>query len=89
VGAQQIFYFETLDAVRPMGTAASALGWMWVIEGSAGALGNSIGGILSEKISPSFCFALFSFFVLCGLITVELGKKYLRAADVNAQPNPN
>jgi predicted MFS family arabinose efflux permease len=89
VGAQQIFYFETLDAVRPMGTAASALGWMWVIEGSAGALGNSIGGILSEKISPAFCFGLFSFFVFCGLVTVELGKKYLRAADVNAQPNPN
>jgi predicted MFS family arabinose efflux permease len=89
VGAQQIFYFETLDAVRPMGTAASALGWMWVIEGSAGALGNSIGGILSEKISPAFCFGLFSFFVFCGLLTVELGKKYLRDADVNAQPNPN
>lgn len=89
VGAQQVFYFEMLDAVRPMGTAASALGWMWVIEGTAGAFGNSIGGILSEKISPSFCFGLFSFFVLCGLITVELGKKYLRAADVNAQPNPN
>ena len=89
VGAQQVFYFETLDAVRPMGTAASALGWMWVIEGTAGAIGNSIGGILSEKISPAFCFGLFSFFVLCGLITVELGKKYLRDADTNVQPSPN
>ncbi len=89
VGAQQVFYFEVLDAVRPMGTAASALGWMWVIEGTAGAFGNSLGGILSEKISPSFCFGLFSFFVLCGLATVELGKKYLRAADVNVQPDPN
>jgi len=89
VGAQQVFYFETLDAVRPMGTAASALGWMWVIEGTAAAFGNSIGGILSEKISPAFCFGLFSFFVLCGLITVELGKKYLRDADTNVQPSPN
>lgn len=89
VGAQQVFYFETLDAVRPRGTAASALGWMWMIEGTAAALGNSMGGILSEKISPAFCFGLFSFFVLCGLVTVELGKKYLREADTNVQPSPN
>lgn len=80
-GAQQVFYLEVIEAVRPNGTAASALGWMWTVEGSAAAVGAWIGGSLSQTISPQFCFAITSISVVCGLFTTRAGKKYLASAD--------
>ena len=71
VGAQQVFYLEMLEYIRPAGAAASALGWMWMIEGSAGAIGSALGGSLSESISPQFCFGLCSLAVLAGLAQLE------------------
>jgi hypothetical protein len=38
-GVSQIFYIEVVDTVRPRGTAVSALGTLWFIEGSAAAAG--------------------------------------------------
>lgn len=51
-GPAQVFYFETIDVVRPRGTAVAALGSLWMIEGSAGALGNAIGGNMAEWWGP-------------------------------------
>jgi len=81
VGAQQVFYLEVIEAVRPRGTAASALGWMWTVEGSAASIGASIGGSLSQAISPQFCFAVTSATVVLGLGVVRLGKSLLTDAD--------
>jgi predicted MFS family arabinose efflux permease len=81
VGAQQVFYLEVIEAVRPRGTAASALGWMWTVEGSAASIGASLGGSLSQAISPQFCFAVTSATVVLGLVVVRLGKSLLSAAD--------
>lgn len=80
-GAQQVFYLEVLEAVRPNGTAASALGWMWTVEGSAASVGAWVGGSLSQSVSPEFCFALTSLSVVIGLFIVRAGKNYLSAAD--------
>ena len=81
VGSQQVFYLEVIEAVRPNGTAASALGWMWTVEGSAASLGAAIGGSLSQAVSPQFCFAVTSATVVLGLIVVRQGKSLLSAAD--------
>ena len=81
VGAQQVFYLEMLEYIRPKGAAASALGWMWMIEGSAGAVGSALGGSLSESISPQFCFALSSLAVLAGALVTFSGQKYLQRAN--------
>lgn len=89
LGAQQVFYLEVLEAVRPNGTAASALGWMWTIEGSAASLGAALGGTLSQTVSPQFCFAVESAAVVLGLIVVRLGKSMLSAADTfDLRPEP-
>ena len=81
VGAQQVFYLEIIEAVRPYGTSASALGWMWTIEGSAAAIGLAIGGFLSQHFNPHICLAINSATVFGGLFTVLLGQKYLKKAD--------
>ena len=80
-GAQQVFYLEVLEAVRPNGTAASALGWMWTVEGSAASVGAWVGGSISQSVSPQFCFALTSASVVVGLVIVRAGKQFLSAAD--------
>ncbi len=81
VGAQQVFYLEVIEAVRPNGTAASALGWMWTVEGSAASVGAAIGGSLSQTVSPQFCLAITSATVVLGLVVVRAGKPLLSAAD--------
>jgi predicted MFS family arabinose efflux permease len=80
-GAQQVFYLEVIEAVRPRGTAASALGWMWTVEGTAAAVGAWIGGSLSQNFSPRLCFLCTTTSVILGAIIVFAGKKHLLAAD--------
>jgi predicted MFS family arabinose efflux permease len=80
-GAQQVFYLEVIEAVRPNGTSASALGWMWTVEGSAASIGSWVGGSLSQTVSPQFCFGITSISVLLGLIVVRRGKHLLSQAD--------
>jgi len=86
VGAQQVFYLEILEYIRPKGAAASALGWMWMIEGSAGAVGSAIAGTLSESVGPPFCFALSSACVVAGAFITFGGQKYLQKANRKAMP---
>lgn len=86
VGAQQVFYLEILDHVRPKGTSASALGWMWVIEGTAGSIGSAIAGYLSDAYSPQLCFALSSAAVGVGYLVTLRGNRYLRNADTLNPP---
>jgi predicted MFS family arabinose efflux permease len=81
VGAQQVFYLEILEYIRPKGAAASALGWMWMIEGSAGAIGSAVAGTLSESVGPQFCFALSTLCVLAGALITFGGQRYLQKAN--------
>jgi len=45
-GAQQVFYWEIVEAVRPKGTAVQAMAWLWTIEGAAAAMGIAAGGFI-------------------------------------------
>ncbi len=81
VGAQQVFYLEMLEYIRPKGGAAAALGWMWMVEGTAGAIGSAIAGALSESVGPQFCFALATACVVFGAIVTFAGQKYLHKAN--------
>ena len=81
VGIQQVFYLEIIEGVRPKGSAASALGWLWMIEGTAAAIGASIGGIISQDISPRICFGLTTLSVIAGYVVILGGQKYLQGAN--------
>lgn len=52
MGFAQVYHWEVLEAVRPLGTATSAQAWLWAVEGSTMALGIAIGGYVVENISP-------------------------------------
>lgn len=73
IGPANVFYLETIDVVRPRGTAVAALGSLWMIEGAAAALGNAVGGNVAVWIGPKATLALGSLFVLFSPIIFTFG----------------
>ena len=81
-GAQQVFYWEVLEAVRPLGSEVSSIGWLWTIEGSFMALGSAFGGFISEAFSPRVTLAITPTCIAIGAIILFAGRKYLSEANV-------
>ena len=73
IGPANVFYLETIDLVRPRGTAVAALGSLWMIEGAAAAVGNAIGGNVAVWIGPHATLALGSMFVIFSPIIFTIG----------------
>ena len=80
-GMQMVFYWEIVEAVRPIGAATSAMGWLWTFEGTAAAFGASISGYISETYSPRYCLAAVSICVAIGYLIIAKGFRLLLAAD--------
>jgi len=80
-GGLQVFYFEISEAVRPNGSAVSALGWLWTVEGTFASIGAALGGFVSEHYSPRYVLALTTFCVGMGYLVFKSGSKLLKAAD--------
>ncbi len=80
-GAEQVFYLEQLEVIRPQGSAAAAIGWIWTIEGSFAALGQSTGGFFSQHFSPHFCFAVTSTMFGIGFILIQVGQRWMKPFD--------
>ena len=80
-GGFLVFYFEVLEAVRPQGTQASSIAWIWSIEGTFMAAGAALGGIVSEYYSPRAALALTPTMLLLGLMVFVIGKGRLSAAN--------
>lgn len=87
MGPAQVFYLETIDIVRPRGTAVSALGTLWTIEGSAGALASALGGNIAEWVSPQFTLLLGSICVFASPVIFTLGMRNVLRPAMNA-PSP-
>jgi MFS family permease len=80
-GAQHVFYWEVLEAVRPLGSEVSSIGWLWTIEGSFMALGSAFGGYVSQEFSPRIALSITPACIGIGTIILLAGKKYLAAAN--------
>ena len=80
-GAQKVFYFEILEAVRPKGSQTSSLGWIWTVEGSFMAVGAAVGGVVSEMFSPRIGLAMLPIMIFAGLVILSIGRARLSAAN--------
>ncbi len=85
-GAQQVFYWEVLEAVRPLGSEVSSIGWLWTIEGSFMALGSAFGGYVSQEFSPRIALGITPACIAIGAVILILGRKFL--AEANPKPTP-
>ncbi len=75
MGPAQVFYLETIDLVRPRGTAVAALGTLWTIEGSAAALAAALGGNVAQWVSPQATLLLGSICVFLSPIIFTIGMR--------------
>ncbi len=80
-GAEQVFYLEQLEVIRPQGSAAAALGWLWTTEGSFGAVGQSTGGFIAQHFSPHYCFAITTIMFGIGFILINVGQRWLKPRE--------
>lgn len=85
-GAQQVFYWEITEAVRPKGTAVQAMAWLWTIEGAAAAMGIAAGGFIAEHFSPRYCLMITTVALFIGFAIITGGKKALANADRTPTP---
>jgi predicted MFS family arabinose efflux permease len=88
-GAEQVFYLEMLEFVRPVGAAVSALGWLWTTEGSFAAIGQMSGGYISQHFSPHACFAITTAMMALGLTITNIGARWLVSGGASEQQIPN
>lgn len=81
LGPAHVFYLETVDLVRPRGTAVAALGTLWMMEGTAAAIAQAIGGNLAESVSPQFTMLLGTVVVFASPLIFTIGmRSVLRSA---------
>lgn len=80
-GAIQVFYWEVMEAVRPLGSATAAMGWLWTVEGSLLALGSAVGGYIAKAFSPRYCLGITTISIGLGLVILLAGRKTLSAAN--------
>ena len=80
-GAEQVFYLEQLEVIRPQGSAAAAIGWLWTTEGSFGAVGQSTGGFIAQHFSPHYCFAITTIMFGIGFILINVGQRWLKPRE--------
>jgi predicted MFS family arabinose efflux permease len=87
IGPANVFYLETIDVVRPRGTAVAALGSLWMIEGTAAAIGQAVGGNLSVWAGPHVTLGLASLIVIASPIIFTIGLRgVLRPASSAVRP---
>ena len=82
IGFAQVYHWETLEAVRPAGSATSASAWLWTIEGSMLAAGSALGGYLVEQVDPKYALGIVSLSLMAATtVTWTLGLKHLTDAN--------
>jgi MFS family permease len=82
IGFAQVYHWETLEAIRPAGTATSAQAWLWTLEGSMLAVGAALGGYLVEQVNPQFALGLVSISLAGATAFIWLfGSRFLQGAN--------
>jgi MFS family permease len=83
-GPMQIFYWEVIEAVRPAGTAVSALAWIWAVEGVFASAGSALSGSIADRFGARLTLAITPTAIILGLFVVVFGRGVL--ANANRRP---
>jgi len=80
-GAIQVFCWEVMEAIRPLGSPTAMMGWLWSVEGTLMAVGSMAGGFISEHSSPTIALSITALCIGAGYLILALGKSRLIAAN--------
>ena len=83
IGFAQVYHWEVLEAIRPVGTATSAQAWLWTVEGSMMAIGTALGGFVVEHLDAHFALGFVTIGLCSSTIFIwRIAASRLSAADV-------
>jgi len=69
-GILRVFFWEVIEAVRPLGTALTAVGMLWTVEGLCIAIGAAAGGWGADHLSPKATLSMITFSLAISFATI-------------------
>ena len=78
-GILRVFFWEVIEAVRPAGTALTAVGMLWTVEGLCIAIGAAAGGWSADNLSPRATLLMITISISISFITILLNSAKLKS----------
>jgi len=88
-GALRVFFWEVIEAVRPAGTALTAVGMLWTVEGLCMAIGAAAGGWSADHLSPRATLLMITISLAVSFITIILNSTKLKSLYKNHLEDAN
>jgi len=76
-GILRVFFWEVIEAVRPLGTALTAVGMLWTVEGLCIAIGAAAGGWGADHLSPKATLSMITFSLAISFATIIVNRTKL------------
>ena len=77
-GILRVFFWEVIEAVRPAGTALTAVGMLWTVEGLCIAIGAAAGGWSADNLSPRATLLMITISISISFITILVNSAKLK-----------
>ena len=74
----RVFFWEVIEAVRPAGTALTAAGMLWTVEGLCIAIGAAAGGWSADHLSPRVTLLMITISISISFITILVNSAKLK-----------
>ena len=78
-GILRVFFWEVIEAVRPAGTALTAVGMLWTVEGLCIAIGAAAGGWSADNLSPRATLLMITISISISFITILVNSAKLKS----------
>jgi predicted MFS family arabinose efflux permease len=75
----RVFFWEVIEAVRPAGTALTAVGMLWTVEGLCMAIGAAAGGWSADNLSPRATLLMITISISISFITILVNNAKLKS----------
>jgi hypothetical protein len=76
-GILRVFFWEVIEAVRPLGTALTAVGMLWTVEGLCIAIGAAAGGWGADHLSPKATLSMITISLAISFATIIVNRNKL------------
>ena len=78
-GILRVFFWEVIEAVRPTGTALTAVGMLWTVEGLCIGIGAAAGGWSADHLSPRATLFMITISISISFITILVNSAKLKS----------
>lgn len=78
-GILRVFFWEVIEAVRPTGTALTAVGMLWTVEGLCIGIGAAAGGWSADHLSPRATLLMISISISISFFTIVVNRSKIQS----------